>query len=284
MTVSRPMEGRTIVVTGVANKKSVAFHVGCALEEAGATPVYVVRSEQRRSELAKRFDGRDVFVCDVEREDEIEALHESLAERHPRLDGLVHSIAFANYRAGDDGALRPFHETRREDFLQAVDVSCFSLTRLAAVCRELFTNDASVVALSISDTHMAAANYGFMAPAKAALDSTVVFLAKSFSAFSEVRFNAVKAGPLKTSASAGIPGYLESYLFAEACTLRGRGVTTREVAETVLFLLSPLSAGINAQGLVVDAGMGVNYFDRAVVERATRLEDAARDAAGGSAK
>jgi enoyl-[acyl-carrier protein] reductase I len=112
-----------------------------------------------------------------------------------------------------------------------------------------------------------------MAPVKAALDSTVVFLAKSFSAFSEVRFNSVNAGLLKTSASAGIPGYLDSYLYAEQATLRKRALATQEVADTTLFLLSPRSSGINARGVVVDAGMGVNYFDRDLVRRATRVEE-----------
>jgi len=111
-----------------------------------------------------------------------------------------------------------------------------------------------------------------MAPIKAALDSSVAFLAKSFSAFSRVRFNSVNAGLLKTSASAGIPGYLESYLYAEQATLRRKALETREVANTALFLLSPRSSGINAQGIVVDAGMGVNYFDRELVRRATRPE------------
>ena len=116
---------------------------------------------------------------------------------------------------------------------------------------------------------MAAESYGYMAPIKAALDSSVVFLAKSFSTDSKVRFNAVKAGPLKTSSSAGIPGYLDNYLFAEAATLRHEALRTEEVASTVLFLLSPRSSGINAQGLVVDAGMGVNFFDREIVRRVT---------------
>jgi enoyl-[acyl-carrier protein] reductase I len=102
-----------------------------------------------------------------------------------------------------------------------------------------------------------------------------VFLAKSFSAFSEVRFNSVNAGLLKTSASAGIPGYLESYLFAERATLRKRALKTEEVADAVLFLLSERSSGVNAQGLVVDAGMGVNFFDREIVERAVRVENPA---------
>ena len=101
----------------------------------------------------------------------------------------------------------------------------------------------------------------------------MVFLAKSFSRFGEVRFNAVKAGLLKTSASAGIPGYVDSYLFAEAATLRKRGLATSEVADTACFLLSPRSSGINAGGVVVDAGMGVNYFDRALVERVLPGDD-----------
>jgi enoyl-[acyl-carrier protein] reductase I len=116
---------------------------------------------------------------------------------------------------------------------------------------------------------MAAENYGYMAPVKAALDSAVVFLAKSFSAFSRVRFNAVCAGLLKTASAAGIPGYVESYLYAERCTLRKQALDTGEVADTVLFLLSPRSSGINAKGIVVDAGMDVNYFDRQLVLRAT---------------
>ncbi|MCB9904868.1 MAG: SDR family oxidoreductase [Planctomycetes bacterium] len=262
------LQDRTVIVTGVANKKSVAWHVGRGLEEAGARVVYVVRSEERRRQVAKLLADREVHVCDVEHQDQIDRLREDLAANHDRVHGLVHSIAFANY----SGGWKAFHETDKHDFLQAVDISCFSLINLANALKELFAPDASVVTISISDTTMAAENYGYMAPIKAALDSAVVFLAKSFSQLGEVRFNAVKAGLLKTSASAGIPGYLESYLFGEAATLRKRGVTTQEVADTALFLLSPRSAGINAQGVVVDAGMGVNYFDRELVKRAT--EDA----------
>ena len=109
-----------------------------------------------------------------------------------------------------------------------------------------------------------------MAPIKSALDSSVRFLAKSFSADTEVRFNTVNAGPLKTSASAGIPGYLEHYLFAEKLTLRKRAVETREVSDAVVFLLSPRASGITGQGLVVNAGLDMNYFDREVVRAATR--------------
>ena len=271
------LAGRTYAVCGVANRKSVGWHVGHRLREAGARVLWVVHTAARRAELAAKLDpangGADVFACDVEEPGEIEALREALGAAAPRLDGLVHSIAFANY----EGGMRPFEETRKEDFLQAVDVSAFSLVSLSRALAELFVPGASVVTISISTTRMAAENYGYMAPAKAALDSAVVFLAKSFAKRGGVRFNAVRAGLLKTASSAGIPGYVDSYLFAEACTLRGRALETREVADTVLFLLSDLSSGINAQGIVVDAGMEVNYFDRDVVRRAMRA-----DAEGGA--
>jgi len=259
------LEGRTVVVTGVANKKSVAYHVGTRLKEVGASVVWVARTAERREELARLLGDDPCLVCDVTKPDEIERLAAELAPRAP-LAGLVHSIARAEY----SGGWKAFHETPREDFLKAVDVSAYSLVALSNALRELLAPDASVVTVSISTTRMAAENYGYMAPVKAALDATIPFLAKSFSAFSSVRFNAVCAGPLKTASSAGIPGYLESYLFAEKATLRKKGLTTPEVADTVLFLLSPRSAGVNAQGVVVDAGMAVNYFDGELIERVNR--------------
>jgi enoyl-[acyl-carrier protein] reductase I len=257
------LAGKTILVVGVANRKSVAWHVARVLTEAGASVVYSVRSETRRAQVEKLVPGAPVFVCDFERPDEIVGLREQVGALGVPLHGLVHSLAFADYSAG----FLPFHQTPRQAFLQAVDVSCYSLLALADTFRDLLDkNLGSVVTISISTTRMAAENYGYMAPIKAALDSSVCFLAKSFSQFSQVRFNAVCPGLLKSSASAGIPGYIDSYLYAEQATLRKRAVQTEEVANTVAFLLSPRSSGINGQGLVVDAGMGLNYFDRVLVQ------------------
>jgi enoyl-[acyl-carrier protein] reductase I len=118
---------------------------------------------------------------------------------------------------------------------------------------------------------MAAEPYGWMAPVKAALDSTICFLAKSFSSFSQVRFNSVNASLLKTSASAGIPGYLDYYLFAEQLTLRKKALETKEVANAVAFLLSDRASGINAQGIIVDCGMSVNYFDKNIIDKTMRV-------------
>ena len=260
------LSGKSVVVFGVANRKSVAYHIGRVLSEAGAQVVYVVRSAARRDGLKKLLGDAPIFICDVESQEQIDQLAADLAAAGHRFAGLVHSIAFADYSAG----MKPFHETPRPAFLQAVDISCFSLIALSNALKDLLDVEASVVTISISTTRMASENYGFMAPVKAALDSAVAFLAKSFSEFSRVRFNSVCPGLLKTSASAGIPGYVESYLYAEQMTLRRQAVQTEEAAHVAAFLLSPRSSGINAQGLVLDAGMSINYFDRRMVSRAMR--------------
>ncbi len=256
------LENKNILVTGVANKKSVAWYIAKTLEEEGANVIYSVRSEDRKKSLEKLLGGKTVFVCDVEKEEQVEHLKAQVARHCKVLQGLVHSIAFANYSEG----LKPFHETPKKDFLQSIDISCFSLIHLANVFKDLFDQKASIVTVSISTTRMAAENYGYMAPAKAALDSALCFLAKSFSTFSRVRFNSINPGLLKTSASAGIPGYIDSYLYAEKATLRKKALTTQEVANAALFLLSERASGINAQGLVLDAGMSINYFDQNLIK------------------
>jgi len=259
---------KRILIFGVANRKSVAYHVGRVLSEVGAQCVYVVQNDEIRRSVAKLVGKAPVYVCDVEHDDQIARLHDEIASRHEPFHGLVHSIAFADYSQG----MKPFHETPKAAFLQAVDISCYSLMAISRAFRDLLDPDASVVTISISTTRMASENYGYMAPIKAALDSSLAFLAKSFSRFSRVRFNAVAPGLLKTSASAGIPGYVESYLYAEQVIPRKQAVQTAEAAHVVAFLLSPRSSGINAQRIVVDAGMSINYFDRDLVHRAMRPE------------
>lgn len=262
------LEDKTFLVVGVANKKSVAYHIAKGLTDNGAKIVLAVKDAAAVTAVGKLFPEADLYPCDVEKGEDIVRLAADVTAKHPCLDGMVHSVAFANYSQG----IKPFHETVKQDFLQAVDISMFSLPALADAFKGAFSKTASVVTISISHTSMAAESYGYMAPVKAALDASVAFLAKSFSAFSEIRFNAVNAGLLKTSASAGIPGYLDNYLFAEKVTLRKRALETAEVANLALFLLSPRSSGINGQRHVIDAGMSVNFFDAEIVKAAVRLD------------
>lgn len=264
------MEGKKILIFGVANKKSVAFHVGKVLEQIGAEVIYAVKSSAIQETARKFLPHQPIYVCDVGKEGDIDKLASEIKNEYDSLAGFVHSIAFANYSEG----VKPFHETGKKDFLQAVDISCYSLIRIAHAFQSILEQDASVVTISISTTRMAAESYGFMAPVKAALDSAICFLAKSFSDFSRIRFNAVGAGLLKTSSSAGIPGYIDYYLFAEQLTLRKHALVTSEVADTAAFLLSSRSSGINAQTLIVDAGMSVNYFDKNIIQQAMRINKA----------
>jgi enoyl-[acyl-carrier protein] reductase I len=262
--------GKNFLVMGVANRKSVAWHIAKSLEEQGARVIYSLRSEARKKSLETLLAGKPVFLCDVEEEGACTRLAAELgAAGFAPLQGVVHSIAFANYSEG----FKAFHETKRRDFLQASAVSAFSFVELSNALKPHLTRNASVVTIGISSLTVTPDNYGYMGPIKAALESAARFLAKSFSVDTEVRFNVVGAGPLKTSASAGIPGYIESYLYAEKLTFRKRNLETQEVANVALFLLSERSSGINGGTLVVDAGLGSNFFDKDIIRLAMRPDN-----------
>ena len=269
------LSGKRFLVSGLGNRRSVAWAIGQTLEEVGAKVVYTVRNKERAAELEKLLEGRDYLTCEVEDEAEVASLGKRVADTFGELDGFVHSIAFANFSEGPV----PFHETKRADFLQATQISAFSLVEMARGLKPILKPDASVVAIGISSS-VTAANYGYMSPIKNALEGCVRFLAKSFSEDSEVRFNSVNAGPLRTKSSAGIPGYLDNYLYAEKLTYRKRALTTQEVADAAVYLLSPRSSGINAQGIVVNAGMDWNYFDAEIVQRVTRADQQSDEGEG----
>lgn len=257
------LEGKKIVVFGVANRRSVAFHTANVLEQNGAELIFSVFSDEQEKQVSKFFPSAPVYQCDVSDEQQLAACAEQIQNDHETVYGLVHSIAFANYSEG----IKPFHATVKKDFLQAVDISCFSFISMMNLFKPFMDPNGAAITISISSTRMAAENYGYMAPVKAALDSSICFLAKSLSNDSKIRVNGVGASLLKTSASAGIPGYVEPYLFAEKATLRKEALKTEEVANVAAFLLSPSAGGINAQTIVVDAGMATNFFDKEIVSK-----------------
>src|SRR5580704_2943652 len=141
------LSGKTVLILGLANRKSVAWHTGALLREAGARLFWSVRSEERRASVAKLVrPDEPVFVCDVERQEEIDRLRDEFSGVAPTLHGIVHSIAFADYSFGR----RPFHQVPRAAFLQAVDISCYSLIALGEAFRErLDPASGSVVTVSI---------------------------------------------------------------------------------------------------------------------------------------
>jgi enoyl-[acyl-carrier protein] reductase I len=268
------MAGKRGLVTGVLHETSIATSITQSLLREGAECIFThmpgEKMERRTRKIAEGFGIANPWLqpMDVGQDADITACFERIGRDFGQIDFFVHSIAFANYSEG----FKAFHETKRADFLQATAISAFSLVEIAQAFKPLLANNASVVTIGISSLLVTPDNYGYMGPIKAALDSCARFLAKSFSAETEVRFNVIGAGPLKTSASAGIPGYLESYLYAEKLTFRRRNLSTQEVADTALFLLSNRSSGINGASLVVDAGLGSNFFDKEIIRLAMRME------------
>ena len=262
------LKDKNILILGVSNKRSVGWAIAKSLKSEGANVFLSVRDADRESAVRKFSEPSGIFHCDVENEDSIQALGDSVKKAGIELHGVVHSIAFANYNPESP----KFYDTRREHYMQASQLSAFSLVEISRVLRPVLSPKASIVTIGISSTEVTAENYGYMAPIKASLNAMIRYLAKAFSSDSEVRFNAVNAGPLKTKASAGIPGYLKNYLYAEKLTFRKRALDIQEVADTTLFLLSERSSGINGQAIVVNAGMDFNYFDEEIVEKATRID------------
>lgn len=250
------LEGKNFLIQGVANKKSVAYFTALTLTAEGGVPIFTVQKEEQLDSVRKLFPGAPVFVCDVEKKDDIAKLSSQI---NVPLHGYLHSLAWANFSDG----VKPFHETKREHYLQAAQISAFSFTEVANAIKDLLVEGASIATISISSTR--ATSYGYLGPIKAMLEASVPFLAKSLSD-KKIRVNAVGAGPLKTSASAGIPDYIDNYLYSEELTLRKENLRTQEVADTAAFLLSERSSGINATTVIVDAGMSANYFDQKIVK------------------
>jgi enoyl-[acyl-carrier protein] reductase I len=249
-----------IYIAGIANKKSVAYHSAKSLKGLGANLILSAQNEKNLEQINKLFPDIPAFIIDVEDEKQLKNLDNQILKYTDKLHGFLHSLAFANFSDGP----KAFHETKRADYLQACQISSFSFTEMSNSLKNLFTKDASAVTVSISSTK--ATSYGYLGPIKAMLETSVCYLAKSFSEFSNVRFNSVGAGPLKTSASAGIPDYVENYLYSEQLTLRKKALQTTEVANVICFLLSDLSSGVNATNQIVDCGMSSNYFDQDIVK------------------
>ena len=234
------LKDKTILVCGMANRKSVAYHVGAVLAEAGARVDFAVRSEERRQQAAKIVGEAPVFVCDMDHQDQIERMRDEVQAACGTIQGLVHSLAFADYSAG----WLPFHQTPRSAFLQAVDISCFSLIALANAFRDTLERDTgSVAAISISTTRMAAENYGY-GPIKAAVDSRSAS-GQVVLAISQVRFNAVSPGLPKARPRRAFPDTSKATLRWQA-TL-GSELSKRVRSRTPSRSSSARSSGINAQ-------------------------------------
>jgi len=253
--VSNSLQGRTAVVFGVANKRSIAWAIARQMQQAGAQLAITYQNErlkQEAADLIAELPNAQAFQCDVSRDEEIAQLFEQLKERYGRLDVLVHSIAYAPAEdlKGD------FAETSRDGFRIALDTSAYSLVALARAARPLMTEGGSIMTMTYYGSARVIPRYNVMGVAKAALEASVRYLAYDLGK-NNIRVNAISAGPIKTLASRGISGFGDMLKEqAERAPLK-RNVDVNEVATTAVFLASDAGSGITGETLYVDGGYNI---------------------------
>lgn len=248
------LAGKKILITGLLSDRSIAYGVARACKREGAELAFTYQMERfkdRVAKLASHFDSELLFPCDVGNDQEIEALFASLGHKWGGLDGLLHSIAFAE-KEGLSGDF--VNNVTRDVFAKANDVSAYSFVALARAARSLMQGrEAALVTLSYLGAERVIPNYNMMGVAKAALEATTRYMAASLGS-EGIRVNAVSAGPIKTLAASGIEGFSKILSHVEKQSLLKRNVTTDEVGNVAAFLFSELSRGMTGETLYVDSG------------------------------
>ena len=249
------LSGTNGVIVGVANKRSLAWATAQAMDAAGAqlTLSYATeRLEGNVRKLGATLRRPPLIVpCDVTSDGQVRALFDAVEREHGGLDFLMHAVAFASRAALSE----PFLETSREDFLQALDISTYSLIALARAAAPLMEQrgGGSVLTLTYLGSQRVFPNYNVMGVAKAALEAVVRYLATDLGP-RNIRVNAVSAGPIKTLSAAGIPGFNQIPQVYRDRSPLGRTVDAEEVAETARFLMGPGGRGVTGEVLMVDGG------------------------------
>jgi enoyl-[acyl-carrier protein] reductase I len=248
------LEGKTALVLGVANKWSLAYAIAQAFRREGATLVLTYQGDRQKEtveELGRELGAARILPCDVQKEQELERLAGALKEGG-RLDAVVHSIAFASR----EDLSRPFLETSRDGYLLAQEVSSYSLIAVARTVAPLMTQGGSITTLTYLGSTRVVTNYNVMGVAKAALESSVRYLAGELGA-GQIRVNAISAGPVKTASARGIKDFskvLDAVM--QRAPLR-RNTDPAEVADAAVFLASDLGRGVTGNILFVDAGFQI---------------------------
>ena len=252
-----PLAGKTGVIFGVANKRSIAWAIAQAWHQAGAKLIFNYQGERLKEnveELAGTF-GADtlIFPCDVGSDAEIERFFGEVATRTDRIDLLLHSVAYAPREA----LAGEFVATTRQAFSIAHDISAYSLVGLArAALPFMEKNGGSIIAMSYLGAARVVPHYNVMGVAKAALEASVRYLAYDLGP-KKIRVNAISAGPMNTLAARGVGGFTEMLKHYEAHAPLKRNVELEELGATGLFLASDGAAAITGQTLYVDSGFSV---------------------------
>ena len=250
--VSGLLQDRNYLVLGVANQRSIAWAAAKAIRAQGGCVALTYQAERLKGRLRKlsaELGDTPLIECDVSSDAAIARAMQELAERMPVLHGLVHSVAYAPA----EDLQGSFVETTRAGFAAANDVSAYSLIAVGREARHLMTSGGAIVTMTYAGSQRVIPNYNVMGPAKASLESSVRYLAADLGP-SDIRVNAVSAGPIHTVAARSIKDFAEMLTMMERHTPLRRNVTAEEVADATVFLLSDLARAVTGEILHVDAG------------------------------
>ena len=246
------LDGKNALIFGLANDKSIAWGITQAFQREGANIGISYAGEmleRRVKPLAEKVGCQWVEECDVAKDDQIAVAAEKAAQHFGKIDVLVHSIAFA----GRDELSKPYYQTSRDGFRNALDISVFSLVALTNAFLPILNPGASIISLTYYGSVKVAPHYNVMGVAKAALESSTRYLAYDLGP-QKIRVNAISAGPIRTLAAAGVGGFRDMYKhFADMSPMR-ENVTIDDVGNAAVFLASNLSTRITGEVLYVDSG------------------------------
>ena len=251
------LDGKTGIIFGVANKRSIAWAIAQALAREGMRLAFTYQGERLKEgveALTSTMPEALLLPCDVTVDGEIDAVFAEVGEKFGRLDALVHSVAFAPREDMEND----FYKTSRDGFKMAHDISAFSLVGLTRAALPLFekSGGGAVLAMSYYGAVKAVEGYNVMGVAKSSLEASVRYLAANLGP-KNVRVNAISAGPVNTLAARGIKGFTGIFKhYAEKAPLR-RNVELEEIGNAALFLLSPMSSAITGDVLYVDCGYNI---------------------------
>lgn len=251
------MDGKKGLIFGVANDHSLAWHIAEQLHKHGAQLAFNhlpnPKMERRVRNLAEPIGAKVIVPCDVSNDEQIRACFHQAAETLGPLDFVVHSVAYANR----DALYNPFYKTSRADFLQAMDISAYSLVAICNQGMQFLNSGASILALSYFGSVKVIPSYNVMGVCKAALESSVRYLAAELGREKQIRVNALSAGPCRTLSAAGIDGLDKMLAHYPTKAPLARNIESEEVGKSGLYLLSDLASGVTGEIHYVDAGYNV---------------------------
>ncbi|WP_268912679.1 enoyl-ACP reductase FabI [Lentilactobacillus sp. SPB1-3] len=245
------LTGKTIVIMGVANKRSIAWGCTNALIEQGARVILTYQNDRIKESL-QRFVPEDIDMveCDVAEDSNIELAFQKIGDKYGKIDGVIHAIAFADKDTLTNGVLN----TEKEGYDLAQNISAYSLIAVTRYAKPYLNNPASIITLTYFGSIRAIPNYNMMGIAKASLESSVRYLAQELGG-DGIRVNAISAGAVKTLAVTGIKGHSELLKMSKGFTVDNISVTIEEIGNVAAFLMSDLSTGMTGDTLFVDKGV-----------------------------